>query len=90
MSLTKELKDKVIAEFHVHDNDTGSAGVQIALLTQRINQLTDHLRGNKHDESSRRGLLKLVGQRRRLLAYLRKTEYERYLALTERLNIRQK
>ncbi len=90
MSLTKDVKDKVIAEFHVHDTDTGSAGVQIALLTQRINQLNDHLKGNKHDQSSRRGLLKLVGQRRRLLAYMRRTEYERYLALTERLNIRQK
>ncbi len=90
MSLTKEIKDKVITEFHVHESDTGSAGVQIALLTQRINQLNDHVRSNKHDQSSRRGLLKLVGQRRRLLAYLRRTEYERYLALTERLNIRQK
>ena len=90
MGLTKDIKDKVIAEFHVHDSDTGSAGVQIALLTQRINQLNDHLKGNKHDQSSRRGLLKLVGQRRRLLAYMRRTEYERYLALTERLNIRQK
>ena len=90
MSFTKEVKDKVIGEFHVHDNDTGSPGVQIALLSQRISQLTDHLRINKHDESSRRGLLKLVGQRRRLLAYLRKTEYERYLALTERLSIRKK
>jgi small subunit ribosomal protein S15 len=90
MGLTKDIKDKVIAEFHVHDTDTGSAGVQIALLTQRINQLNDHLKSNKHDQSSRRGLLKLVGQRRRLLAYMRRTEYERYLALTERLNIRQK
>ncbi len=90
MGLTKDVKDKVIAEFHVHDTDTGSAGVQIALLTQRINQLNDHLKSNKHDQSSRRGLLKLVGQRRRLLAYMRRTEYERYLALTERLNIRQK
>jgi small subunit ribosomal protein S15 len=90
MGLTKETKDKVIAEFRINDSDTGSAGVQIALLTTRINELTDHLRINRHDESSRRGLLKMVGQRRRLLAYVRKTEFERYLALTERLNIRKK
>jgi small subunit ribosomal protein S15 len=90
MALLKEAKDKLIAEFHVHESDTGSPGVQIALLTTRINLLTDHLRINKHDESSRRGLLKLVGQRRRLLAYVRRNDFERYLALTERLKIRQK
>ncbi len=90
MALQKELKEKLITEFHVHETDTGSPGVQIALLTTRINQLTDHLRINKHDESSRRGLLKLVGQRRRLLAYVRRNDFERYLALTERLKIRQK
>jgi small subunit ribosomal protein S15 len=90
MGLTKEIKDKVIAEFHINENDTGSAGVQIALLTTRIIQLTDHLRINKHDEASRRGMLKMVGQRRRLLAYVRKTNFERYIALTERLSIRQK
>jgi small subunit ribosomal protein S15 len=90
MALEREVKDKLIQEYHLHDSDTGSAGVQIALLTQRINQLTEHLRSNKHDNSSRRGLLKMVGLRRRLLAYLRNTEYERYLALTERLGIRQK
>jgi len=90
MALEKEIKDKLIQEYHLHDSDTGSPGVQIALLTQRINQLTEHLRNNKHDNSSRRGLLKMVGQRRRLLAYLRNTEFERYLALTERLGIRQK
>jgi small subunit ribosomal protein S15 len=90
MSLTKEVKTQLIEEFHRHDVDTGSPEVQVALITKRINILTDHLRINKHDESSRRGLLKLVGQRRRLLAYIRKTDYERYLALTERLSIRQK
>jgi small subunit ribosomal protein S15 len=90
MALQKDVKEKLITEFHIHESDTGSPGVQIALLTQRINQLTGHLRINKHDESSRRGLLKLVGQRRRLLAYVRRSDYERYLALTERLNIRQK
>jgi small subunit ribosomal protein S15 len=90
MSLTKDVKTQLIEEFHRHDVDTGSPEVQVALITKRINILTDHLRINKHDESSRRGLLKLVGQRRRLLAYIRKTDYERYLALTERLSIRQK
>jgi small subunit ribosomal protein S15 len=88
MSLTKEKKDELIGTYHRHDTDTGSPEVQVAMLTTRILQLTDHLRMHKHDESSRRGLLKLVGQRRRLLAYLRRTEYQRYLALTERLNLR--
>lgn len=90
MSLEKEAKNNIVAEFHRHDTDTGSPEVQIALMSKRITQLTDHLRVNKHDESSRRGLLKLVGQRRRMLAYLRRKDYERYLALTERLNIRKK
>lgn len=88
MSLTKEQKDTLIGQYHRHDSDTGSPEVQIALLTQRITQLTQHLRANKHDESSRRGLLKLVGQRRRLLAYLRREDYGRFLALAERLNLR--
>jgi small subunit ribosomal protein S15 len=90
MPLTKEIKDKLIGDFHRHEGDTGSAEVQIALLSQRVNQLTDHLRTNKHDESSRRGLLKLVGHRRRLLAYLRGKDYGRYVAITERLNLRKK
>jgi small subunit ribosomal protein S15 len=90
MALTKEKKDNLIKEYARHEGDTGSPEVQIALLTTRIQQLTDHLRVNTHDESSRRGLLKLVGQRRRLLAYYRRTEFQRYLALTERLNIRRK
>jgi small subunit ribosomal protein S15 len=88
MSLNKEIKTQLIGEFHRHDGDTGSADVQIALLTKRITQLTEHLRANKHDESCRRGLLRLVGQRRRQLAYLRKTDYQRYLAITERLTLR--
>ncbi len=74
--------------YHRHESDTGSPEVQIAILTTRINQLTEHLRSHKHDESSRRGLLKLVGQRRRLLAYLRRTAFPRYIALAERLNLR--
>ena len=90
MPLTKEEKTKLIGDYKKHDTDTGSPEVQIALLTKRIVQLTEHLRANKHDESSRRGLLKLVGQRRRLLYYVRGKDFARYLAITERLNLRQK
>ncbi len=90
MALDKETKTKLIEEFARHKSDTGSPEVQIAILTSRINQLTDHLRVNAHDESSRRGLLKLVGQRRRLLAYIRRDNYQRFMALTDRLSIRRK
>lgn len=90
MSLEKEIKDNVIKEYSRHKTDTGSPEVQIAILTQRINQLTDHLRTHKHDESSRRGLLKLVGRRRRLLAYVRRNDFQRYMALTDKLSIRRK
>jgi small subunit ribosomal protein S15 len=90
MSLEKETKTKLMENFARHEGDTGSPEVQIALLSNRITQLTDHLRTHKHDESSRRGLLKMVGQRRRLLAYIRRNEYQRYIALTDRLNIRRK
>jgi small subunit ribosomal protein S15 len=90
MTMDKESKTKLIEEFARHTGDTGSPEVQIALLSSRITQLTDHLRINTHDESSRRGLLKLVGQRRRLLAYVRRTDFQRYMALTDRLNIRRK
>ncbi len=88
--MEKENKIKVMEEFARHSSDTGSPEVQIALLTNRITQLTDHLREHKHDESSRRGLLKLVGRRRRLLAYIRRKDYQRYVALTDRLSIRRK
>lgn len=90
MTVNKEAKDKLIEEFSRHQGDTGSPEVQVAIITSRINQLTDHLRINTHDESSRRGLLKLVGQRRRLLAYIRRNDFQRYMALTERLGIRRK
>jgi small subunit ribosomal protein S15 len=90
MTLDKEAKTKLMEEFSRHQGDTGSPEVQIALLTNRINQLTEHLRAHKHDESSRRGLLKLVGQRRRLLAYLRRNDFPRYMALTDTLSIRRK
>lgn len=90
MSITKETKAKLMENFARHEGDTGSPEVQIAILTNRITQLTDHLRTHRHDESSRRGLLKMVGQRRRLLAYIRRNEYQRYIALTDQLNIRRK
>lgn len=90
MPLAKDVKTKAIQDYHRHDNDTGSPEVQVAILTRRIAQLTEHLQANKHDESCRRGLLKLVGQRRRLLTYLRKTEYQRYIQLTDSLQLRRK
>jgi len=90
MSITKEAKTKVIEEFRRDEKDTGSPEVQVAILTKRILTLTDHLRINKHDESCRRGLLKLVGRRRRLLAYMRRKDYARYLTLTNELKLRRK
>jgi small subunit ribosomal protein S15 len=90
MTMDKDTKTEIIHEYARHETDTGSPVVQVALLTNRIQQLTEHLRAHKHDESSRRGLLKLVGRRRRLLNYLRRTDYQRYLALTDALNIRRK
>ena len=90
MSLTKEEKETIIGEYKAHDTDTGSPEVQIAMLTKRILQLTEHLKIHKHDESSRRGLLKLVGQRRRLLAYLRKKSLSRYQAIATKLSLRTK
>jgi small subunit ribosomal protein S15 len=90
MTMTKKEKQQLIGEFHRHENDTGSPEVQIAILSSRIQQLTEHLRTHKHDESSRRGLLKLVGQRRKHLAYLKRKDATAYLALTERLGIRRK
>jgi small subunit ribosomal protein S15 len=90
MKLTREEKSSLIDEFHRHAKDTGSPEVQVAILTRRIQQLTEHLKSHKQDESSRRGLLKMVGQRRRHLAYLKRTEPSAYLALTERLGIRRK
>jgi small subunit ribosomal protein S15 len=90
MEQETKTKGDIIQEFHRHETDTGSPEVQIAILTTRITQLTDHLRVHKHDESSRRGLLKLVGRRRRLLAYLRRKNYQQYIAVTDRLGIRRK
>jgi len=88
MAFTKEEKTQLIGEYHRHENDTPE--VQIAILSRRIGQLTDHLRLHKHDESSRRGLLKLVGTRRKLLTYLKRKDAASYLAITESLSIRRK
>ena len=77
-----------LKEFQLHDKDTGSADVQVALLTRRIEHLTEHLKGNAKDHSSRRGLLKMVAQRRSLLDYLSKTKEDRYKKVIERLNLR--
>ena len=82
------LKDKTIEGFRLHEKDTGSADVQIALLTERINKLTEHLQQNKKDHSSRRGLLMMVGQRRRLLDYLYIKDADRYTAITKKLKLR--
>lgn len=90
MSIDKDTKQNVMKEYSRHGTDTGSPEVQIAILTSRINQLTTHLRTHKHDESSRRGLLKMVGHRRRLLAYIRRNDFQRYTALTDKLGIRRK
>jgi small subunit ribosomal protein S15 len=83
-----EAKTKMISDFKLHERDTGSADVQIALLTQRINHLTEHLQKNVKDHSSRRGLLVMVGQRRRLLDYLHNTDVSRYTAVTKKLKLR--
>ena len=88
MPLSVEEKAEIIEGFRVHETDTGSPEVQVSLLTRRINQLTEHLKIHKHDMHSRRGLLMLVGQRRRLLAYLSKKSPERYRNLIARLGLR--
>ena len=88
MTLLQERKQELIAEYQVHETDTGSADLQIAMLTERINQLSAHLQKNKKDYSSRRGLLKMIGQRKRLMAYLQKQDNERYRALIKKLGIR--
>lgn len=88
MALQRAQKDEIISGFRTHDADTGSPEVQIALLTERINGLTDHLRSHRHDHHSRRGLLMLVGRRRRLLAYLSRKDVERYRATISRLGLR--
>ena len=86
--LTPELKQQLIEKYRVHESDTGSPEVQIAILTERINYLTEHLKEHKKDHHSRRGLLKMVGQRRGLLNYLRDNGIERYRTILEKLNLR--
>ena len=88
MALTKEEKQAHVGRFGKHETDTGSPEVQIAMLTQRINELTEHLRTHKKDHHSRRGLLMLVGKRRRLLGYLQRTDLDRYRALIKELGLR--
>ena len=88
MPVTKEAKERVISEFQTHPGDVGSSEVQIALLTQRINDLTEHLRAHPHDHHTRRGLLKLVGRRRRLQAYLARKSPESYRSVIARLGLR--
>jgi len=88
MALTQERKQELISEFQKHETDTGSSELQVALLTERINQLSLHLRANPKDHSSRRGLLKLISQRKSLLSYIQKGSQERYQATIARLGIR--
>ncbi|MGD8228810.1 MAG: 30S ribosomal protein S15 [Desulfobacteraceae bacterium] len=88
MVLTPEVKKEIVDQFKLHQKDTGSPEVQIALLSKRITYLTDHFKIHKKDHHSRRGLLKLVGQRRRLLNYLKKTDVKRYKSIIKELGIR--
>jgi len=88
MALTKERKQELIQEFARTGSDTGSPEVQVAILTERIRELTEHLKKHKKDFASRRGLLQMVGKRRSLLAYLRKSDFERYQVLIDKLNLR--
>ncbi len=88
MALTTDRKQDVISKHKLHENDTGSPEVQIAILTERINTLTEHLKIHKSDHHSRRGLLKMVGQRRALLNYLRDRHFDRYRSLIEKLGLR--
>jgi small subunit ribosomal protein S15 len=88
MALTKEAKSEIITEYRRGESDTGSAEVQVAVLSKRISDLTEHLKTHKKDHHSRRGLLQLVGRRRRLLEYLRREDIERYRELITRLGLR--
>jgi len=88
VALSTEKKQEIIKAYQVHENDTGSPEVQIAILTDRINYLNEHLKANKKDHHSRRGLLKMVGQRRSLLDYLKKSDFDRYRNIVTRLGLR--
>jgi small subunit ribosomal protein S15 len=88
MALDPDTKTKIMNDYATHDGDTGSPEVQVAVLTERIRDLTEHLKVHQHDHHSRRGLLLLVGRRKRLMSYLQKTDIERYRALRDRLGLR--
>lgn len=88
MTLSKDQKIDIIGDYQLHVSDTGSPEVQVAILSHRISYLTEHLKDHKHDHHSRRGLLKMVGQRRRLLDYLKRADFDRYKNLIQRLGIR--
>ncbi|MDJ0714744.1 MAG: 30S ribosomal protein S15 [Prochloraceae cyanobacterium] len=88
MALTQQEKQELMAEYQVHETDTGSADLQVAMLTKRINQLTQHLKANQKDHSSRRGLLKMIGRRKRLLSFIQSKDPSRYQSLIGRLGIR--
>ena len=88
MALKQQRKQEIISEYQTHDTDTGSADVQVAMLTEKISKLSAHLKENKQDYSSQRGLLKMIGKRKRLLIYIQKQSVERYRALITRLGIR--
>ena len=88
MSLTQQRKQEIMTEYQVHETDTGSAEVQIAMMTERINRLSAHLKLNQKDHASRRGLLTIIGQRKRLLAYIQKNDKQKYQNLIGRLGIR--
>ncbi len=88
MSLTQAQKHQIMAEYQLHETDTGSADLQVAVLTERINRLSNHLKSNKKDYSSQRGLMKMIGQRKRLLSYINQQDQDRYKTLISRLSIR--
>ncbi|HEY4557423.1 MAG TPA: 30S ribosomal protein S15 [Enteractinococcus sp.] len=88
MSITREVKQQIIAEYATHEGDTGSPEVQVAVLSRRISNLTEHLKDHPHDHHTRRGLMALVGRRRRMLQYLYSEDIERYRSLIERLGLR--
>jgi small subunit ribosomal protein S15 len=88
MTLTQERKQEIVSQYQLHATDTGSSDLQVAMLTDRINRLSEHLKTNKSDHSSRRGLLKMIGQRKRLLAFIQAESVQRYQNLADRLGIR--
>ena len=88
MALLQQRKQEIISDYQIHETDTGSADVQVAMLTERINRLSEHLRSNKKDHASRQGLMRMIGSRKRLLGYIQKHDQERYRALIKKLGIR--